>query len=315
MKILCLHPWGTSAAIFEKQISVICNLLGETHNYVFLDAPIPCGPAKELPAIVKGPFYCWYEGLSSAQVKSAHDFILDTIEEEGPFDGVMGFSQGASLALSMLYHHEVYQPHQPPPFRFAVFFCSILSISPDAQFNADIIKKYSRYFKGLDRPGRNDDDISSEEEGENVKAEVENSALDKTSKFKSAPKRRAKLLLPGQKKAVVNDMVGLVRQLTENAAEHHTAAHKQWEKGGSHEDFPRVYHPLANKQRISIPTVHAIGRADPFRRQSELQARLCNKNLSRVVEFQGGHQVPRNSSDLQAVTFAIDWAIRMAHLQ
>ncbi|KAE8394609.1 serine hydrolase FSH [Aspergillus alliaceus] len=298
MKILCLHPWGTSAEIFEKQISVVCNLLGETHNYVFLDAPFHV-------VLQKGPFYCWYEGLSSAQVKSAHDFILDTIEEEGPFDGVIGFSQGASLALSILYHHEVYQPHQPPPFRFAVFFCSILSISPDAQFNADIIKKYSRYFKGLDRLGRHDNDISSEEEGENVKAEVEISALDKTSKIKSAPKRRAKLLLPGQKKAVVNDMRSTIP----------LAAHKQWEKRDSHEDFPRVYHPLANKQRISIPTVHAIGWADPFRRQSELQARLCNKNLSRVVEFHGGHQVPRNSSDLQAVTFAIDWAIRMAHLQ
>lgn len=32
--------------IFEKQISNICSLIGETHNYVFVDGPVRCGPAK-----------------------------------------------------------------------------------------------------------------------------------------------------------------------------------------------------------------------------------------------------------------------------
>jgi hypothetical protein len=32
--------------IFEKQISNICKLIGESHNYVFIDGPVVCGPAK-----------------------------------------------------------------------------------------------------------------------------------------------------------------------------------------------------------------------------------------------------------------------------
>ncbi|PYI30057.1 hypothetical protein BP00DRAFT_426927 [Aspergillus indologenus CBS 114.80] len=72
---------------------------------------------------------------------------MDVIEAEGPFDGVIGFSQGASLALSILYHHEISHPSRPPPFRFAVFFCAVLSISPDPMFNKDLISKYARYYK------------------------------------------------------------------------------------------------------------------------------------------------------------------------
>jgi prepilin-type processing-associated H-X9-DG protein len=36
----------TSAVIFEKQISNICRLIGESHNYVFVDGSVRCGPAK-----------------------------------------------------------------------------------------------------------------------------------------------------------------------------------------------------------------------------------------------------------------------------
>ncbi|GFF36969.1 hypothetical protein IFM58399_04731 [Aspergillus lentulus] len=308
MKILCLHPWGTSAVIFEKQISNICSLIGETHNYVFVDGPVRCGPAKGLPAIEKGPFYSWYEGLSCGEVKTASDLVWDIIDEEGPFDGVIGFSQGASLALSILYHHQINRPHQPPPFRFAVFLCSVLSISPDPKFNADIIDKYSRYYKSSVEPGLEDNMANISEEDDEVEEE-------KNSKMKKVPKRRVMLLLPGQKRALANDVVGLVRQLSENAAGHDGTAQKLWKQRGGDEGFPRVYHPLVNKQRISIPTVHVIGRSDPLRRQSELQARLCNKSLARVVEISGGHRVPRTSSDLQSVAFAIEWAIRMAQLQ
>lgn len=216
---------------------------------------------------------------------------------------MIGFSQGASLALSILYHHEINRPHQPPPFRFAVFICSVLSISPDPEFNADIIAKYSRYYRLPDESGL-------EDKGENSNEEEEEEE-EKTSKLKKGPKHRVQLLLPGQKKALANDMVGFIRQLSDNVADQATAR-KQWTRD---EGFPRAYHPLVNKHRISIPTVHLIGRSDPLRRQSELQARLCSKSLTRVVEFSGGHRVPRTSSDLQSVAFEIERAIRMAQLR
>jgi hypothetical protein len=240
--------------------------------------------------------------------------VSEIIEDEGPFDGVIGFSQGASLALSILYHHEINHPNQPPPFRFAVFFCAVLSISPDHQFNANVISKYSRYYKSL---VEGDDSNGSQEEKEDEGNSVTEFSVQgkSSSKFKvSVPNHRGMLLLPGQKKALANDIIGLVRQLAESGVDHDDTGMKQWITRGGEEGFPRVYHPLVNKQRISIPTVHAIGRSDPLRRHGALQARLCNKNLTRVIEFHGNHKVPRNVNDLQEVAFAVEWAIRMAQL-
>lgn len=45
------------------------------------------------------------------------------IAESGPFDAVMGFSQGAALAASLIIHHSRTRPAEPPLFRAAVFIC------------------------------------------------------------------------------------------------------------------------------------------------------------------------------------------------
>ena len=37
MKILCLHGYGTSGEIFRQQLTSIIQVLGEDHEYVFLD--------------------------------------------------------------------------------------------------------------------------------------------------------------------------------------------------------------------------------------------------------------------------------------
>lgn len=40
MKFLCLHGYGTSGAIFEKQITAIRYALGDEHEWVFLDGEV-----------------------------------------------------------------------------------------------------------------------------------------------------------------------------------------------------------------------------------------------------------------------------------
>ncbi|RAK74688.1 uncharacterized protein BO72DRAFT_470695 [Aspergillus fijiensis CBS 313.89] len=313
MKIICLHPWGASAEIFERQLSFLCALIGESHEYVFLDGPVSCGPANGIPPDMPGPFYNWYDGLSSSQVKEAHDLVMDVIEAEGPFDGVIGFSQGASLALSILYHHEIIHPHRPPPFRFAVLFCAVLSISPDPMFNKDLIGKYARYYKQAKQDKRESDEKKDDDPpttGEPFELGLfhpqdESATHKKASRLKNHHHHhhRAMLLLPGQKAALVRELVTLVRQLAEHGGDHNHAARTQWNTRGGGE------------RRISIPTVHIIGRSDPLRRHGELQARLCSKNLTRVVEFEGAHKVPHKGNDLQAVLRAVEWAMRMAQMR
>ena len=56
---------------------------------------------------------------------NAYDLLSETVEEEGPFDGVLGFSHGGTLAAGFLAHHAKQHPYGPAPFRCAVFISSL----------------------------------------------------------------------------------------------------------------------------------------------------------------------------------------------
>lgn len=42
----------------------------------------------------------------------------------GPFDAIMGFSQGGSLAARLIIRHAETHPHEAPLFRCAIFLCA-----------------------------------------------------------------------------------------------------------------------------------------------------------------------------------------------
>ena len=48
---------------------------------------------------------------------------MEYIEENGPYDGVINFSQGGALVSSLLLYHQAETPHLPPPFKVAIFIC------------------------------------------------------------------------------------------------------------------------------------------------------------------------------------------------
>ena len=56
---------------------------------------------------------------------SALDDLDKYVAQEGSFDGVMGFSQGAALAAMLLIrHHSSPRSESDGPFQFAVFICA-----------------------------------------------------------------------------------------------------------------------------------------------------------------------------------------------
>lgn len=73
-----------------------------------------------------GPFYTHYtvKAPPGPTLSTALQYTLSIIEKEGPFDAVMGFSQGAALACSLLINHAKTYPNEPPLFKMAVFICS-----------------------------------------------------------------------------------------------------------------------------------------------------------------------------------------------
>ena len=63
------------------------------------------------------PYRCFYEmNPSASQLLQAHEYLDEIVEEDGPFEGILGFSQGAEVAASLL----LYQG-QDVKFKFAVF--------------------------------------------------------------------------------------------------------------------------------------------------------------------------------------------------
>lgn len=55
---------------------------------------------------------------------SSCDFLLGSVQQhsERPFEGVLGFSEGASVAASFILRQASMDDH---PFKFAIFICSI----------------------------------------------------------------------------------------------------------------------------------------------------------------------------------------------
>ena len=62
-------------------------------------------------------------GLGDFSAARACDFVenLAAQDEKGPFDGILGFSEGASVAASLLLHHAA--QNLKSQFKFAVFLC------------------------------------------------------------------------------------------------------------------------------------------------------------------------------------------------
>jgi hypothetical protein len=67
---------------------------------------------------------------------AAFNLIDDVVEDEGPFDGVLGFSHGGTLAAAFLLHHAAEKRPQDPawaPFRCAVFIAALAPFEEDGR--------------------------------------------------------------------------------------------------------------------------------------------------------------------------------------
>ncbi len=96
----------------------------------FVNGGIECDALPSLAGIYSGQCYrnyTWDDDhgppteANKVAVRNAFENVYRVIREQGPFDGVLGFSQGASCLTGFLVHHEP-PPPQTELFRFAVLF-------------------------------------------------------------------------------------------------------------------------------------------------------------------------------------------------
>ena len=63
-------------------------------------------------------YFAYYDPTEPSSILQAVNDLAAYVSTEGPFDGVMGFSQGAALAAMLLTRESA------EPFRFAIFLCA-----------------------------------------------------------------------------------------------------------------------------------------------------------------------------------------------
>lgn len=94
------------------------------------EGEVDSGPGPGVEGFFEGPFFSYYKWPRTFQddeqsIMEAYEMLFEIIEEEGPFDGVLGFSHGGALATGFIAHHVKHRPYEPAPFRCAVFFNSM----------------------------------------------------------------------------------------------------------------------------------------------------------------------------------------------
>ncbi|KAI1276893.1 serine hydrolase FSH [Xylaria sp. FL0933] len=128
MRFLCLHGRGTNAKIFQIQTARIRQALGRDHQFIFANGNVPTPPDAGATAISED-FY-GYVGETGSEHKSLYYDLLDLVNSQGPFDGLMGFSEGGAVAAWMLIENAKY-PLIFGPLRCAIFFSAAVPFDPD----------------------------------------------------------------------------------------------------------------------------------------------------------------------------------------
>ena len=68
------------------------------------------------------PYFEWYLQENGSTIDESIDWLLSYINENGPFDGILGFSQGASMVTRLLR-----VTVETRPFKFAILIGGVVS--------------------------------------------------------------------------------------------------------------------------------------------------------------------------------------------
>mmetsp|Transcript_4027 Transcript_4027/g.10029 ORF Transcript_4027/g.10029 Transcript_4027/m.10029 type:complete len:298 (-) Transcript_4027:173-1066(-) len=143
LRVLCLHSFRTSASIFKQQMAKarLDASLADLVELVYVDAPNPASGQipRDVAPFFEGPYYEWTtvervgDKLEFAEEKMERSIatVAAALRAQGPFDGLVGFSQGAIMASSLVALQRAGEALQDiPPLKFCVLFAGMRSKYP-----------------------------------------------------------------------------------------------------------------------------------------------------------------------------------------
>ncbi|KAH8890385.1 DUF341 domain protein [Thozetella sp. PMI_491] len=126
MRFVCFHGIGSNAKVLEQQTERLRQALGRQHDFSFMNGTVLTEPPKGFES--DAPSYR-FVGEDKAQLQAARNGVLRYIATHGPFDGVLGFSEGGAVAAWLLLH-DAQTPS--PQFACGIFFCAAAPMDEDS---------------------------------------------------------------------------------------------------------------------------------------------------------------------------------------
>ncbi|KAI0199220.1 serine hydrolase FSH [Astrocystis sublimbata] len=259
MRILCLHGTAINAQVFQSKTEKIRSHLPDDYSYEWFEGDLTVIPQKFLSDVYPGPYLTYVDILTTDNVARALQRIEEFIESDGPFDGVMGVSEGSMLSAALLLKHQIENPFAAPPFRFAIFISGTLPFSWSCEVGQDVFGLIT-----------GDNPLSTK-----------SSVWQRKVESGTAPSEP----MPNSEAAMLADMFPTWRsrvQYLEKIIGTAENAHRR----------PYAFHPDLIEERINIPTAHVWGMHDLFKSHAEHLVRLCDSSQAAWFEHSGDHDVP-----------------------
>ncbi|KAJ3180993.1 Ovarian cancer-associated protein 2 [Geranomyces variabilis] len=128
LRILCLHGYTQNKDVFRSRIAVIRKDLKNVAEFDFISAPHIVS-SDQIPGPVEatdgdGPRSWWNPAARPSGLDASLSLVSQTWSTASPpYDGILGFSQGATMAALAL-------PTLDPPARFSLHFAGFYPVDP-----------------------------------------------------------------------------------------------------------------------------------------------------------------------------------------
>jgi Serine hydrolase (FSH1) len=242
-------------------------------------------------------------------VEKVHEYLQSVIDEDGPYDGIVGFSEGAAIAASFLLSQEYEATFGQAgggldsEFKMAIFFNAVKPYSPSEEIGSDAAEQFQRELRrhSLFLKGQN------AERRKSSVSEVENIAL---------AERRQSVLAQRRESVIAWKNSGLSGRKASIAS----SARDEFDEKAPVQRWESLFTPVFSFDpgsfpcRIQIPTLNVIGTKDQFHEYSEEVTKLCDPGQMEVARIDMGHDIPRSGDGLAKVVERFEMVVMMASI-
>ncbi|KAF0684734.1 Aste57867_23311 [Aphanomyces stellatus] len=129
IRILCLRGCRTNTKILRLQLHGLQDAMGRSTLFRMVNAPYYTTAHDSLQGRQhEGPFYQWYDYCGDKEASRSYAgqqryiaYLVRQVDELGPFDAVLGFSQGAAKTTMLTAYYVAKK--QAVPFKAIALFC------------------------------------------------------------------------------------------------------------------------------------------------------------------------------------------------